>query len=198
MDNPGIYDHCLNCGTPLPEIRQPQGIQKYILPAVMVLIAVLLIGFLIIPALHISMASGRVFSTDIDGVTASPTPVTYQINQPVRMGDLQITVTGVRPGVNQFNAKRFYTVTLSLQNFNADDTYTLSATDFALTDAGGNYYSSSGIQSQPSYDLLPNSIAIVDLVYIVPVNARNLRILYLFPAATATPGEGRTEVAFVL
>src|SRR5208283_3491562 len=108
MDNPAIYDRCLNCGTPLPEITHP-GMDRYLLPA-----------------LHISMASGRDLSTAINGVSATPTPVPeYQINKPARVGDLQVTVTDTRPGENQFNGKRFYTVTLSVQNFNSNDTYTL-------------------------------------------------------------------------
>ncbi|WP_424713344.1 hypothetical protein [Methanoregula sp.] len=86
---------------------------RYLLPAIIVVMVVLVTGFLIIPALHISMASGRDLSTAINGVSATPTPVPeYQINQPARVGDLQVTVTDTRPGVNQFNDKRFYTVTL--------------------------------------------------------------------------------------
>jgi hypothetical protein len=194
-----FYDHCLNCGTPLPPITQPKGIKTYLVPAVVVVFVILVSVFLVIPAVHYSMTGGQALSTAINGVTASPTPAPqYHIDQPARVGDLQVTVTDARAGANQFNAKRFYTVTLALQNFNAGDTYTLSAADFTLTDAGGNYYSSSGIQSQPSYDLLPGTVATVDLVYIVPVNADKLRVLYLFPAATAAPGEGRTEVAFAL
>ena len=155
MDNPAIYDRCLNCGTPLPEITHP-GMDRYLLPAIIVVMVVLVTGFLIIPALHISMASGRDLSTAINGVSATPTPVPeYQINQPARVGDLQVTVTDTRPGVNQFNDKRFYTVTLSVQNFNSNDTYTLSATDFTLADARENYYSSLGIQSKPSVRCTP-------------------------------------------
>ncbi|MFZ0181531.1 MAG: DUF4352 domain-containing protein [Methanoregula sp.] len=172
---------------------------RYLLPAIIVVMVVLVTGFLIIPALHISMASGRDLSTAINGVSATPTPVPeYQINQPARVGDLQVTVTDTRPGVNQFNDKRFYTVTLSVQNFNSNDTYTLSATDFTLADARENYYSSLGIQSKPSYDVLPGTTGVVDLVYIVPLSADKLRLLYTFPASTAAPGQSQTEVAFVL
>ncbi|MGB9221275.1 DUF4352 domain-containing protein [Methanoregula sp.] len=198
MDNPAIYDRCLNCGTPLPEITHP-GMDRYLLPGIVVVMVVLITGVLIIPALHISMASGRDLSTAINGVSATPTPVPeYQINQPARVGDLQVTVTDTRPGENQFNGKRFYTVTLSVQNFNSNETYTLSATDFTLTDAGENYYSSLGIQSKPSYDILPGTTGVVDLVYIVPLSADKLRLLYTFPASTAAPGESQIEVAFVL
>jgi hypothetical protein len=173
--------------------------RRYLIPAIVILVVLVVVVVLIIPAIHYSMESGRIFSTAIDGVTASPTPVPqYPLDQPARAGDLQVTVMGSRPGVNQFNGERFYTVTISVQNFNSNETYTLSAADFSLTDAGGNYYTPLGIQSKTSYDLLPNTTGIADLVYIVPLGADKLRMLYTFPVATAAPSAERTEVAFSL
>ncbi|HVP97199.1 DUF4352 domain-containing protein [Methanoregula sp.] len=198
-DNPAIYDHCMNCGAPLPAIPEPQGFRPYIAPVVVVAIVILVTVFILVPAIHYSMAGGQILSTAISGVTATPTPIPrYPLDQPARVGDLQLTVTDARPGINQFNSQRFYTVTVSIQNFNATDIYTLSATDFILTDASGTYYSPLGIQSKTTYDALPGTNRLADLVYIVPLNVTDMRLLYTFPVATAAPGLGRTEVAFVL
>jgi|GEM_PF-1399177 len=198
-DNPAIYDHCLNCGAPLPAIPAPDRFRPYIVPAVGIVIVVLVVVFILVPAIHYTMAGGQVLSNVIGGVTASPTPLPlYPVNSPVRAGDLQVTVTEARPAVNQFNSQRFYTVTVAIQNFNVTDTYSLSAADFILVDAKGNYYYPLGIQSKTAYDAPPGTTGLADLVYLIPVDVTDLKLLYTFPVATAAPGAGRTEVAFSL
>jgi len=189
----------MNCGASLPALPKQQGLRPYIAPVVVVAVVILVTVFLLVPAIHYSMAGGRILSTVISSVTATPTPLPrYLPNQPARVGNLQVKVTATRPGINQFNNQRFYTVTVGIQNFNATSIYTLSATDFILTDASGTYYSPLGIQSKTSYDALPGANRLADLVYIVPLNDTDMRLLYTFPGTTALPGLGRTEVAFVL
>ena len=154
MDNPAIYDRCLNCGTPLPEITHP-GMDRYLLPAIVVVMVVLVTGFLIIPALHISMASGRDLSTAINGVSATP-------DSGPRISDQPASPRGGSAGNGHGYTSRGESVQRQTvlhgdpvsTEFNSNDTYTLSAIDFTLADAGENYYSSLGIQSKPSYHAL--------------------------------------------
>ena len=194
-----IYTRCLNCGGPLPEIPRAEGWRRFLVPAFTLLVVMIVVVVVIVPAIHYSMTGGQAFSTALGAITATPTPLPqYQIGQPVRSGDLQVMVTDARPGNNQFNGQQFYTVTVSLQNYNAIDTYSLAATDFALADSRGTYYSPLDIQSKTSYDLPPNTAGIATVDYIIPLNVGNLRLLYTFPAAITVPGKERTEVAFAL
>ena len=196
-----IYTRCINCGSPLPELPQHEGIRRYLVPAVVLLVVFIVLVLVIVPAIEYSMAGGHVLSTALGAITATPTPLPqYPLNQPVRIGDLQVTVTDARAGETQFNGNRFYTVTLTFQNYNASDTYTIAAADFALTDGKGIYYTpSGGIQSKPSYDLSPDTTGIASVVYIVPQNSDKMQLLYTFPSATAAaPDKGRTQVSFIL
>ena len=185
-DNPEIYDHCLNCGTPLPEITKPQGMKRFLLPVFVVVFVVIVAAVVVVPALHYSLTSGRIISTAISSTPLSQDQIPqYELNQPARAGDLQVNITGDHLGEVQFNGDRFYTVIISVQNFNSEETYTLSASDFILTDNEGNYYNPLGIQSKTSYDALPNQTGTADLVYIIPQGTNNLRLLYTFPPDTA-------------
>jgi hypothetical protein len=159
----------------------------------------ILVGvYLVIPALHLSMTTGRNLSAAISSGVSSPTPVPgYEINEPVRNGDLQVMITQARAGQNTFNAGRFYMVTACIQNFNRDTTISIPSGDFVLADSLGNYYYSTGIGSKVSYDALPGTTGTVDLIYIIPQDAQGLRVLYTFPVSLV-PGAGRHEVAFVL
>ena len=194
-----IYSRCLNCGGPLPDLPQAEGWRRYLVPALTLLVALIVVIVVIIPAIHFSMTGGQVISTALGAITATPTPLPqYQIGQPVRSGDLQVTVMDAHAANNPFNGKQFYIVTVSLQNYNASDTYTLSAADFVLADSEGTYYSPLDIQSKTSYDLSPGTSSTATVDYILPLNTGNLRMLYMFPVATAAPGKARTEVAFIL
>jgi len=198
-DNPEIYDNCLNCGTPLPDIPRPQGARKYLVPLLVVALIAIVTFIVVIPALHYSATGGTIVSTAIKSVTQSPTPSgTYAVKQPARLGDLELTVLGGHSGTNQFNGQRFYTVSVSIQNFNNNDTYTLSATDFILSDTAGNYYDPMGIQSKTSYDAMPGQTGTVDLVYIIPQGEDKFQLLYTFPETVVPAGGSRTEVAFLL
>jgi hypothetical protein len=164
-----------------------------------IILVVIIAGVILVPALLYSVTSGRIISTAIHSTPLSQNQFPqFEINQPARVGDIQVTITGDHLGLEQFNGDRFYTVTVSVQNFNSEQTYTLSATDFILTDSRGNYYNPLGIQSKTSYDALPGQIGTADLVYIIPQGTTNLRLLYAFPPDTAAPGEERSEVAFIL
>jgi hypothetical protein len=197
-DNPSIYEHCIKCGGPLPLKTPPHEIKKYLTPAIILVFLVLVGVYLVIPALHLSAATGMNMSAAISSGAAAPTPVPrYEINEPVHDGDLQVTITQAHAGQNTFNAGRFYTVTASIQNFNRDTIISIPSGDFVLTDSRGNYYFSTGIGSKVSYDAQPGTTGTVDLVYIVPQNAEGLRVLYTFPASSV-PGAGRHEVAFIL
>ena len=194
-----IYSRCLNCGGPLPELPVAEGWRRYLVPALTLLVVLIVVMVVIVPAIHFSMTGGQVLSTAIGAITATPTPLPqYQIGQPVRSGDLQVTVTDAHAVNNQFNGKQFFIVTVSLQNYNANDTYTLSSADFVLADSGGTYYSPVDIQSKTSYALSPGTTGIATVDYILPLTTGHLRMLYMFPAATAAPGKDRTEVSFTL
>jgi hypothetical protein len=197
-NNPSIYEHCIKCGAPLPPVTRSTGAKKYLIPVVVVVLVILAIVYLVIPALHLSVATGQNMSAAISSGIAAPTPVpNYTINQPARDGDLQVMVTQARAGEKTLNAGRFYTVTVSVKNSNGNTTYNIPASDFVLTDSGGNYYYSTGIGSKVSYDALPGTTGTADLVYILPQTAEGLRALYTFPTSSV-PGAGRHEVAFVL
>jgi len=197
-DNPSIYEHCIKCGGPLPLKTSPHEIKKYLVPAIVLVFLILVGVYLVIPALHLSMATGMNMSAAISSDAASPTPVPrYETNEPVRDGDLQVMITQAHTGENTFNAGRFYTVTACIQNFNRDTTISIPSGDFVLADSHGNYYYSTGIGSRVSYDALPGTTGTVDLVYIIPKDAQGLRVLYTFPVSLV-PGAGRHEVAFLL
>lgn len=197
-NNPSIYEHCIKCGAPLPPVTQSTGAKKYLIPVVVVVFVILAVIYLVLPALHLSVATGQNMSAAISSSKAAPTPVPrYEINQPARDGDLQVMVTQARAGEKTLNSGRFYTVSVSVQNSNRNTMYNIPANDFVLTDSSGNYYSSTGIGSKVSYDALPGTIGTADLVYIIPQNAEGLRVLYTFPTSSV-PGAGRHEVAFVL
>jgi hypothetical protein len=159
----------------------------------------ILVGvYLVIPALHLSMATGMNMSAAISSAVTSPTPLPrYETNQPVRDGDLQVIITQAHAGQNTLSAGRFYTVTVSIQNFNRDTSISIPSGDFVLTDSRGNYYYSTGIGARVSYDALPGTTGPVDLVYIIPLDAQGLQVLYTFPASSV-PGAVRHEVAFIL
>jgi len=195
--NPGIYTHCIRCGTPLTEPAHSTDTLKTVLSIVVIVIVAFTVLYLAIPALHFSAASGRNMSKAISSEIASPSPVPeYPVNQPVRYGNLQVTVTQVRQGDDTFNSGRFCIVTISVQNMARDTAYSLPAGDFVLADAKGNYYYSTGIGSKVSYDAGPKTSGTADLVYIVPRDAEDLRLYYTFPASSE-PEAGRQEVSFV-
>jgi hypothetical protein len=197
-ENPSIYEHCIKCGGPLPLKTPLHKVKKYLIPAIVLVLLILVGIYLVIPVLHLSVATGMNMSAAISSGAASLTPVPcYDINEPVRDGDLQVMITQARAGQNTFNAGRFYTVTASIQNFNQDTTISIPSGDFVLADSRGNYYYSTGIGSKVSYDALPGTTGLADLVYIVPQDAQGLRVLYTFPVSLV-PGAGRHEVAFVL
>lgn len=195
--NPAIYTHCIRCGTPLPNEVQTFSAIKYVAVATVVILVILAIVYVVVPALHLSVATGRNLSEAIKtGASATPVPV-YAVNEPARFGDLQVTVTQVRMGDNTINSGRFCTVTVSVQNFAAGTSYRIPAGDFVLADADHTYYYSTGIGSKVAYDAGPESTGMADLVYIVPQAARDLRLHYTFPTSSA-PGAGRQEVVFSL
>lgn len=193
-DNPSIYEHCIKCGAPLPAEKHQPIARKYLMPVVGMVLVILITVYVIIPALHLSVATGATLSAAIHTI-AVPVP-RYGINQPVQGDDLQVTVTQARAGADMLNG-RLYTVSVSIQNQNKDMTYSIPASDFVLTDSSGNYYYSTGIGSRVSYDAQPGTTGTADLVYIVPQDADGLRVLYTFPSSSVL-GLGRHEVAFVL
>jgi len=195
--NPAIYTHCIRCGSPLPEEIQNYTAIKYVAAATVIMLVILAIVYVIVPTLHLSVATGKNMSEAIkSGASATPVPV-YAVNEPARVGDLQVTVTQVRPGDNTINSGRFCTVTVSVQNFAAGTSYHIPAGDFVMADADGTYYYSTGIGSKVAYDAGPESTGMADLVYIVPQAARDLQLHYTFPTYSV-PGAGRHEVVFSL
>lgn len=196
-DNPAIYDHCMKCGGPLPTKTKPEGVKTFLIPAVVLIIVVIAVIYLVIPALHLSAATGRNLSTAISSASSSPLP-RYGIGEPAQYGDLQVTVTQDKFGSETVNNGRFLTVTVNIRNFNSDTAATIGAGDFVLADAAGNYYSSTGIGSRVSYDATPGSSGFADLVYLVPKDATGFQVLYTFPDKSPGTVTGRHEVAFVL
>lgn len=195
--NPAIYTHCIRCGSPLPvEVHTYTSI-KYVAAATVIMLVILAIVYVVVPALHLSVATGKNMSEAIKtGASATPVPV-FAVNDPARFGDIQVTVTQVRMGDNTINSGRFCTVTVSVQNFATGTSYSIPAGDFVLADADGTYYYSTGIGSKVAYDAGPESTGMVDLVYIVPQAARDLQLHYTFPTSSVM-GAGRQEVVFSL
>lgn len=194
-ENPGIYEHCIKCGGPLPEPVKPEGAKKYLLPALLLIAIVVIVIFLVVPALHLSVATGRNLSTAISSGSVSLPQ--YEIGQPAQYGDLQVAVTQVRTGGETVNNGRFLTVTVSIRNLNTKSPVTIGAGDFILTDKSGDYYSSTGIGSKVSYEAQPGSAGIADLIYFVPTNEEADQVLFMFPDTSGTV-TGRHEVAFNL
>jgi len=195
-ENPGIYDRCIKCGGPLPAAAKSEWVKRYLLPAIVLVIAVIAVVYLVIPTLHLSAATGRNLSAAISSGSTASVPQ-YDIGQPARYGDLQVAVNQVRTGDETVNNGRFLTVTVSIENFNNASSATVRAGDFVLTDDSGNYYTPTGIGSKVSYEALPGTAGITDLVYFVQKDAGTYQMLYTFPETSGTL-TGTHEVAFNL
>lgn len=192
-----IYTHCIRCGTALPDDVTSYGGIRYVAAATIILLAILLVICLVVPALHLSAATGRNLSEAINTGAAGKPLSLYALNEPARSGDLQVTVTQVRKGDHTLNAGRFLIVTVSIRNFAGSTGYRIPAGDFVLADKKGTYYTTTGIGSKVSYDAGAGTSGTADLIYIVSQTAEDLRLHYTFPVSAGT-GVGRQEVIFTL
>lgn len=190
---PKNFDSCLECGTPLidteKEARKAQ-VKKY-LPLIGLLIfcgiLVAAVLFVVIPLVQLSVTSGQEFGTL--SKTAGQTEVsTYPLNQPASDGNLQITVTKTRDGVN-FNTKKFFFVTVSAKNLRPDNTVRVGSGDFILLDASGNLYPSLGLGDTVAQEIAPLDSGSYELMFEIPLDTGSKKIQYSFPASGDRSGQ---------
>lgn len=190
---PKNFDSCLECGTPLidteKEARKAQ-VKKH-LPLIGLLIfcgiLVAAVIFAVIPLVQLSVTSGQEFGTL--SKTAGQTEVsTYPLNQPASDGNLQITVTKTRDGVN-FNTKKFFFVTVSAKNLRPDNTVRVGSGDFILLDASGNLYPSLGLGDTVAQEIAPLDSGSYELMFEIPLDTGSKKIQYSFPASGDRSGQ---------
>jgi hypothetical protein len=198
--NPRFFTHCISCGTRLDgDTGREEKIPVSVKIGLVVLASILLVIFVVLPAVQYSHTFGRNFSETISAKSAADLqPVTeYPLNRPVENSDLQISVISARDGQNTSNANKFFLVTVYLKNMRNDGNVQISSSDFELIDSEGIRYFPYGIGSKIMYDLSPTQSSSADLTYVIPQQVEGKKIQFTFPG-TSTLESDRDIVVFVI
>jgi len=187
---PKNFPSCLECGSTLIDIEKEAKkaeLKKYLPVLGMILLCGVIIAavlFVVIPLVQASLATGQEFGT-LSKTTGQTPVITYQMNQPAGNGNLQVTVIKTRDGAKSANSKKFFFVTVTLQNLRSDSPSRVASADFTLLDGGGNPYPSLGLGDTVAQEIAPLTAETFDLTYEIPQDAYGLKIQFSFPASTS-------------
>jgi uncharacterized membrane protein YvbJ len=203
-NNPHFFTNCVGCGAVLNSDSQKGDIQKarkinsYLKIGLVLCVLVILVIFVILPAVQYSHTVGQNFSEKVSANSGAVSPVPeYRLDQQVENGNLQVTLNSARDGLNTYNSNKFFIASVHLKNNRTAGNVQVSGTDFELIDSEGTKYYPYGIGSTVMYDLSPSQSSTGDLTYMIPQRVTAEKIQFTFPAASALAGD-RAVVAFLI
>jgi hypothetical protein len=191
---PQNFTTCLECGSLLidtAKVEQREKLQKYlpILGKILLCAAIIAVLFLFaLPVVQHTFASGSVFG-NLNRTAESSIPVNYAINQPASDGSLKVVIVKTREGSVSTNTKKFFLVTVTLQNLRNDKPIRVSGSDFTLFDGADQPYPSYGLGDKITREIGPLRSETYDLTYEIPQNTANMRIGYTFPRSGDRSGQ---------
>jgi predicted nucleic acid-binding Zn ribbon protein len=197
--NPHFFTNCVECGAVLnSDTRKAKKINSYLKIGLVLCVLVILVIFVILPAVQYSHTVGQNFSETVSAKSGevSPTPE-YSLNQQVEYGNLQITFNSARDGMNTYNSNKFFIASVYLKNNRTAGNVQVYGTDFELIDSEGTKYYPYGIGSTVMYDLSPSQTGSGELTYMIPQRVTGKKIQFTFPAASALASD-RDVVAFLI
>jgi predicted nucleic acid-binding Zn ribbon protein len=197
--NPHFFTHCIDCGAVLNiETQNNKKINTYLKIGLVLFVSVILIIYVILPAVDYSHTYGRNFSETVSAKSAAVSPVPeFSLNQQVENGDLQITIISARDGQNTYNSNKFFIASVYLRNNRTSGNVQVSSNDFELIDSEGTTYYPYGIGSKVIYDLSPSQSGSGELTYVIPQKVMGKKIRFTFPDTSAF-ASNRGVVAFVI
>jgi hypothetical protein len=203
-NNPHFFKHCVDCGAVLNidiqnvDIQKAKKINSYLKIGLVFCVLVILVIFVILPAVQYSHTFGQNFSETVSTKSAAVSPIPeYPLNQQVENGNLQITINSARDGLNTYNSNKFFIASVYLKNNRTAGNVQVSGTDFELIDSEGTKYYPYGIGSTVMYDLSPSQSGSGDLTYMIPQRVTGRKIQFTFPAVSALASD-RDVVAFLI
>jgi hypothetical protein len=198
--NPHFFTHCVDCGAVLADgTKKNEKIYSYLKVSLILCLSVVLIIFVILPALQYSHLFGQELSEKVsaNSTTVLQTITEYPLNQSVENGALRIKINSARNGENTYNSNRFFIVSVYLENTKTGGNVQVSSNDFGLIDTEGSEYSPYGIGSKVMYDLSPSQGSAAELMFIVPQNVIIKKVRFTFPGSSAL-ASNRPVVSFVI
>jgi hypothetical protein len=177
-NNPNFFRKCVDCGTKLPRADPRAKKKRQMLLysmlglCVVALLTVVVINFPAIAGWALSLPA----FFHAAPVSTAPQITQFSTGQPARFGDVQVTVGDSREGGVTFNNQVFYTVVVTLQNFQTRDTAHFTTSDFILMDSHGREFHPAGIGDGITYDLAPGITGSVEVRYIIPKDSGGLKL----------------------
>jgi hypothetical protein len=197
---PSFFTNCTDCGAVLvAETKKVGKTSTYLKIGLVLCVSVILVIFVIIPAVQYSEIFGQLFSQteSAKSITESQPITEFQLNQPVGNNDLQMTVNSAREGKNIINSNnKLFIVTVFMKNVRTSGNIQISNNDFALIDSEGTGYLLLG-NGSPEYDLSPSQGSTAELIFTIPQKTIVKKIRFAFPGTSAVAGI-RKVVEFVI
>jgi hypothetical protein len=198
--NPRFLTHCIGCGTKLADdaVRNAK-LSGWARAGLVAVAAILLLVFVILPAIEYSHTFGRNLSETVSAKSAEDLQKTaeYPLDHPVANEDVEIRIGSARDGQNTYNNNRFYLAAVSIRNIRQAGNVQVYSSDFELVDSAGATYVPYGIGSKVMHDLSPGQSASEELTFVIPRDAVVKAIRFTFPGETALAGN-RDVAVFVI
>jgi hypothetical protein len=177
-NNPNFFRKCVDCGTKLPKI-DPLAKKKQLM-LIYGVIGLCVVALLTVAVINFPAIEGWALSLPAffhaAPVSTAPHITQFSTGQPARYGDIQITVGDSRSGGITFNNQIFYTVVITLKNFQTKDSAHFTTSDFVLVDSSGTQFLPAGIGDGITYDLGPGATGSIEVRYIIPKDAGGLKL----------------------
>jgi len=197
--NPHFFTHCIDCGAKLgSDTRKDEKINTHLKAGLVLVVFIILILFVILPAVHYSQTFGQNMSEKISEKSGVDLQIPeYPINHAVGTNEFQITLSSARDGQNTYNSNKFFLVSVDLKNNQTSGNLKISGSDFELIDSEGASHFPYSMGSKVMYDLSPSQSSSGELTFVIPQKVTVKKILFTFPATSAT-ASNRNVVAFTL
>jgi hypothetical protein len=195
--NPRFFTHCVDCGTKLETDIQKTGMTiRYLKIGLVLCVSVILIIFVILPAIEYSQTFGQNFSETVAAKSAAESQLIteYSLNRPVENNGLQITVISAHDGQNTYNSNKFFIASVYLKNNRTEGNIQVFSSDFELIDSEGSAYFPYGIGSKVMYDLSPSQSGSGELTYVIPQKVTGQKIQVTFPRSTGLTGNSNIAI----
>jgi hypothetical protein len=198
--NPHFFTHCVDCGAKLDSDTQKTGkINPFLKIGLVLGVSLILILFVIFPAVQYSRSYGQNFSETVSAKSAAESHLIaeYPLNQEIANNGLHISVLSARDGQNTYNSNKFFIVMVNLKNTGTSGNIQVSSSDFELIDSEGRTHFPYGIGSMVMYDLSPSQGSTADLTFVLPQKVTGTKVRFTFPG-TSTLAGNRDVVTFVI
>jgi hypothetical protein len=195
--NPHFFTHCVDCGAKLETDTQKTGkTLRYLKIGLVLCVSVILIIFVILPALRYSQTFGQNFSETVAAKSAAESQIIpeYSLNRPVENNGLQITIISARDGQNTYNSNKFFITSVYLKNNRTEGNIHVFSSNFELIDSEGSTYFPYGIGSKMMYDLSPSQSGSGELTYVIPQKVTGQKIQVTFPQSTGFTGSSNIAI----